>query len=105
MNQLRVGPPSDRFSLVYLIDTHEYVTGYPGTRASTAKKRKTRRVVVGRKVVTLKGGQQSTAVIKLNAKGRKILKRDGKLNATLRVTRKLPGGKKKKLKTEKVRFR
>ena len=105
VNQICVGPPADKCSLIYLLDAHEYVTGYPGTRASSAKKRKTRRVVVGRKVVTLKGGQKSTAVIKLNAKGRKILKRDGKLNATLRVTRKLPGGKKKKLKTKKVRFR
>jgi hypothetical protein len=44
-------------------------------------------------------------VIKLNAKGRKILKRDGKLNATLRVTRKVAGGKPKKLKTKKLVFK
>jgi len=60
---------------------------------------------VGRKVVTLKGGQKSTAVIKLNVKGRKILKRDGKLNATLRVKRKLAGGKTTKLKTKKLVFK
>ncbi len=105
VTQIRVGPPADRCSLVYLLDSHECVTGYPGTRASSANKRETRRIVVGRKVVTLTGGQKSTAVIKLNAKGREILKRDGKLNATLRATRKLPGGKKQKLKTKTVRFR
>jgi streptogramin lyase len=106
VRQICVGPPADRCSLVYLLDAHEYVQGFPGTRASTAaKKRKTRRVVVGRKTVTLRGGQKKTVVIKLNAKGRKILKRDGKLNATLHVNRKVAGGKTKKLKAKKVVFK
>ena len=106
VNQICVGPPADRCSLVYLLDTREYVTGFPGTRASAAaKKRKTRRVVIGRKTVTINGGQQTTVKIKLNAKGKRILKRDGKLNATLRVKRKLAGGKTTKLKTKKLVFK
>ena len=42
---------------------------------------------------------------KLNKKGRKILKRDGKLNATLKIRRKLAGGKTKKLKAKKLVFK
>ena len=72
MDQICVGPPEDRCSLIYIISAHEYVTGFPGTRASVSgKKRKTRLVVVGRKTVTLHGGQKKTVKIKLNKKGRR----------------------------------
>lgn len=109
VDQICVGPPEDRCSLVYIISAHEYVTGFPGTTAQASgrkkKPRKTRLVVVGRKTVTLHGGQEKTVKIKLNRKGKRILKRDGKLNATLKVTRKLGGGKTKKLKTKKLVFK
>ena len=107
VDQICVGPPEDRCSLIYIISAHEYVTGFPGTRASVSggKKRKTRLVVVGRKTVTLHGGQKKTVKIKLNKKGKKLLKRDGRLNATLKVSRKLDNGKKKKLKAKKLVFK
>ncbi len=43
-------------------------------------------------------------MIKLNAKGRKILKRDGVLHVTLHVSQKMKKGKPKVLKTKKITF-
>ena len=38
-NQICVGPPQDRCSLVYLIQTHEYVRGFPGSGGRMAAAR------------------------------------------------------------------
>jgi streptogramin lyase len=105
VDQICVGPPEARCSLVYIISAHEYVSGCTCANSSGKKKRKARLVVVGRKTVTLHGGQKKTVKIKLNARGRKILKRTGKLKATLNVSRKLGGGKTKRIKTKKLVFR
>jgi streptogramin lyase len=105
-NQICVGPPQDQCSLVYLIDTHEYVTGFPGAKASAAtKKPKYKTVTVGKVTVTLKGGQSKKVTIKLNAKGRKLLKRYKKLPVNLTVTQKLDGGKTKVVKRAKATFK
>lgn len=108
LTQICVGPPQDVCSLVYLLDTHEYVTGFPGTKprlASASAKRKTRRVVVGTKTVSLAGGQSAQVTVNLNAKGKKILKRDGVLRLTFHATQKLAKGKTKVLKTKKLTLR
>jgi hypothetical protein len=108
VNQICIGPPSEPCAVVYLLDAGEYVTGFPGTRprlASASTARKTKRVVVGSSSVTIPGGSSKQVVIKLNAKGRKILKRDGALHATLHVSQKRKRGKPKSLKTVKVTFK
>lgn len=99
LTQICVGPPEDRCSLIYLLDTHEYVTGFPGTRS---RARTTKRVVVGSKAVTLNGGEQATVTVKLNAKGKAILKRDGVLRLTFHASQKQSKGKPKVLKTKKL---
>lgn len=102
--QICVGPPQDKCSLIYLLDSHEYVNGFPGTKprlATASGGRKTRRVVVGRKAVTIAGGKTVTVKIKLNAKGKKILKRDGVLHLTFHATQKL-GKRLKTVKTKKL---
>ena len=53
--QICIGPPSQPCAVVYLLSAGEYTTGFPGTKASIAKKR--RGVVLGRTAVTLHGGQ------------------------------------------------
>jgi len=50
-NQICVGPPQDKCSLVYLIQTHEYVTGFPGVKGSAAK---VKTFTIGKKTVTFK---------------------------------------------------
>jgi hypothetical protein len=108
VRQICIGPPSNPCAVVYLLDAGEYVTGFPGTRprafASRAGGRKVRTVVVGSKSVSVPGGSSAKVVIKLNAKGRKILKRDGVLHVTLHVSQKMKKGKAKVLKTKKVTF-
>jgi streptogramin lyase len=108
LTQICVGPPQDVCSLVYLLDTHEYVTGLPGTKprlATASAKRKTRRVVVGTKTVSLAGGESAQVTVNLNAKGKKILERDGVLRLTFHATQKLGKGKTKVLKTKKLTLR
>ena len=100
-NQICVGPPQDRCSLVYLIDTHEYVTGFPGTKGMIAAKKKT---VIGKATVTLQGGQSKKMTVKLNAKGRKLLKKKG-FKATLTVTQSQNGKKPKTILTKSLRFK
>jgi streptogramin lyase len=108
VNQICIGPPSNPCAVVYLLTAGEYVTGFPGTRprafASRAGGRKVRSVVVGSKAVSVPGGSSAKVVVKLNAKGRKILKRDGVLHVTLHVSQKLKKGKAKVLRTKKVTF-
>ncbi|HYV15606.1 MAG TPA: hypothetical protein VE972_06270 [Conexibacter sp.] len=115
VNQICVGPPADRCSLVYLISQHEYVTGFSGSTASAlasiaAKKgrRKPKPVILGRKTVTLRGGQHKQVTIKLNAKGRKLLKhaKHGKLTLYFTATQQGAKGKPpKRVKQAKVTFK
>lgn len=99
LTQICVGPPEDRCSLIYLLDSHEYVNGFPGTKP---RARTTKRVVVGSKSVTLNGGESATVTVKLNAKGKAILKRDGVLHLTFHASQKQGKGKPKVLKTKKL---
>jgi streptogramin lyase len=104
VNQICVGPPADRCSLVYLISSHEYVTGFPGSHATAAAKRK-KPVILGRKSLTLHGGQHKKVTIKLNAKGRKLLKRSGRLKLYFTVTQKTATGAAKRVKKTKLTFK
>jgi streptogramin lyase len=99
LTQICVGPPQDRCSLIYLLDSHEYVNGFPGTKP---RARTTKRVVVGSKAVTIAGGESETVTVKLNAKGKAILKRDGVLHLTFHASQKQAKGKTKVLKTKKL---
>ena len=74
--QICIGPPSNPCAVVYLLSAGEYVTGFPGTKASIAKRKG---VVLGRTAVTLYGGQRRKITVRLNAQGKKLLKRKGKL--------------------------
>lgn len=92
-NQICVGPPSDPCSLVYLLQTHEYVKGFPGTKANASAAKLT---TIGQLKVTLKGGQSKKVTIKLNAKGKKLRKKLKSFKATLTVTQTVKGTKKPK---------
>ncbi len=92
-NQICVGPPEARCSLVYLIKEHEYVTGFP---SSVTKKRKQHQPrVLGTKTVTLHGGQKAKVTVKLNKLGKRILKGKHKLKIDFSATQKLANGKTK----------
>ncbi len=91
-NQICVGPPEARCSLIYLIKEHEYVTGFP----SANKKRKQHQPrVLGTKTVTLHGGQKAKVTVKLNKLGKRILKGKHKLKIVFSATQKLANGKTK----------
>ncbi|MDO8185653.1 hypothetical protein Q5424_01960 [Conexibacter sp. JD483] len=127
IDQICVGPPEDKCSLVYIISAHEYVTGFPNTRtddrdrgtralasASAAAKKKptkraarrrTRALILGQKFVTLKGGQRAKVRVTLNAAGRRLLKRSGKLTLYLTATQRGADGVGKRIKAVKVTFR
>ena len=108
LDQRCVGPPSDPCSLVYIISANEYVTGFPNTRpsavtAAAAKKKKP--VILGTKTVNLKGGQKKKVTVKLNAKGRKLLKSKGRVKLYFSVTQKRANGKPKRIKAMRVTFK
>ena len=105
-NQICVGPPEDRCSLVYLIQTHEYVKGFPGTRGLLAAKPKKKVLTtVGQLKVTLKGGEQRKVTVKLNSKGKKLLKKIKRFKATFTVTQSRSGAKPKTVLKKTVRFK
>ena len=110
-NQVCVGPPRDICSLVYLISSKEYVAGFPGSRASAARRHrkpaKPKPVILGRKLVTLHGGQSKLVTISLNATGRRLLARarGGRLTAYFTATQAGERGKPaKRVKQAKVTF-
>ena len=74
--QICIGPASNPCAVVYLLSAGEYVTRFPGTKASIAKRKG---VVLGRAALTLHGGQRRKVSVKLNAAGTKLLKRKGRL--------------------------
>jgi streptogramin lyase len=82
--QICIGPPSQPCAVVYLLSSGEYTTGFPGTKASVAKKR--RGVVIGRTAVTLHGGQRRKVTVKLDAAGMRLLKRKHKLTVYFTAT-------------------
>ena len=107
VTQRCVGPPQARCSVIYLLETREYYTGFPGVtyRAGAKKaKRKLRRVTVGRASVSLAGGESRTVTISLNAKGKRLLKRFKRLPATL-ITKQTVTGAKPTTARKKLRFR
>jgi streptogramin lyase len=106
VDQICVGPPQDRCSLVFIISAHEYVTGFPGTHSRAAavdkRKRKAKAVILGQKTVTLRGGQHKKVTVTLNAKGRKLLKSKGRLQVYFTATQKQANGKPKRVKQAKL---
>ena len=52
--------------------------------------------MIGKLTVTLKGGESKKVTIKLNSKGKKLLKKIKKFKATLTVTQTITGQKKPK---------
>ena len=92
-NQICVGPPEARCSLVYLIKEREYVTGFPSSVSKKRKKHQPR--VLGTKTVTLHGGQKAKVTVKLNKLGKRILKGKHKLKIVFSATQKLSNGKTK----------
>lgn len=110
-NQVCVGPPTDVCSVVYLIATNEYVAGFPGSRASAARRHrrsaKPKPVILGRTTVTLHGGQQKQVTIRLNATGLRLLARarGGKLTVFFTATQAAARGKPaKRVKQTKLTF-
>jgi hypothetical protein len=98
VDQICVGPPQDRCSLVYIISAHEYVTGSPGSHSRAAavdkkKRGKPKAVVLGKKTVTLRGGQHKKVTIALNKTRRKLLKRKGRLQVYFTATQAQANGK------------
>ena len=69
--------------------------------AATAKKLTT----IGKATVTLKGGQKKKITIKLNSKGKKLLKKIKKFKATLTVTQTVNGAKAKQILKKNVKFK
>lgn len=92
LDQICVGPPEARCSLVYIISAHEYVRGW-GSAVSSAKKKPAKRKpqVLARKAVTLKGGQRAKVTITLNKLGKRILKAKGRLKVDVVATQRLDG--------------
>ncbi|WP_445149774.1 Vgb family protein [Baekduia sp. Peel2402] len=92
-NQICVGPPQARCSLIYLVQTHEYVVGFPSSTKKKPKKHKPQTLAT--KSVTLKGGEKRKVTIKLNKLGQRILKAKGSVKIDYIVTQKLANGKTK----------
>lgn len=140
IDQICVGPPEARCSVVYIISAGEYVTGFPGARsddrdrsravlavasagtagpvaASAAAKRGKRRArgrgrarrarvtILGTKTVTLRGGQRARVKVTLNAAGRRLLRRAGRLKLFMTVTERGSDGRGRRVKAVKVTFR
>lgn len=94
-NQICVGPPESRCSVVYLVREHEYVAGFPSAKKKRPKKKQPRTLAT--KAVTLKGGEKRKVTITLNRLGRRILKAKGSVKVDYIVTQKLANGKTKTL--------
>ena len=71
-------------------------------RHDRAAKKKT---TIGKATVTLKGGQSKKITVKLNAKGRKLLKKIKSFKATLTVTQSQNGKKPKTILKKSLRFK
>lgn len=98
-NQICVGPPEARCSLVYLVQTHEYVAGFP-SRVGAAKKPKHRPQKLATKSLTLRGGQSKKVTITLNRLGRRILEKLGRVKVDFVVSERQANGKLKVISTK-----
>lgn len=96
-NQICVGPPESKCSVVYLVHEHEYVAGFPSAVGHAKKKRKPKPRTLATKAVTLKGGETRKVTIKLNRLGQRILRRKHAVKVDLVVRQKVDGGKTKVL--------
>ncbi|MBJ7472791.1 MAG: hypothetical protein JHD16_15905, partial [Solirubrobacteraceae bacterium] len=110
ITQICVGPPQDKCSLVYLLDTNEYVAGFPGTKESLSlavqkKPKKPKSVELGRTEVVLSGGQTADVKVRLSKKARTLLKKRKTLKVTLRIMEKQPDGTLKKISSKKLTFK
>lgn len=116
IDQICVGPPQDPCSLVFILSAHEYVTGFPGSRnggrASAAaaargarKRRRAAPTILGRKALTLHGGQRRRVTISLNATGRRLLRRRGRLTVYFTVTQRGADGRGRRIRKAKLTFR
>ena len=110
VRQICVGPPQDKCALVYLLDSHEYVTGFPGTKeqlglAAAPKKKKPKTVELGRTEATLNGGETKDVKVSLSKKAKALLAKKMKLKVTLRVMEKQPDGTLKKVSSKEITFK
>jgi streptogramin lyase len=124
VDQICVGPPADPCSLVFIISAHEYVTGFPNSRpargsaaaavaaVARARGRRGRRrsvarpLILGTKSLTLHGGQRTRVTVGLNATGRRLLSRAGRLTVYFTVTQRgAPGTPPRRIKAVKITFR
>lgn len=92
-NQICVGPPESRCSVVYMVREREYVTAYPSAAGGKKKARKKAPRVLGTKTVTLRGGQRAKVTLRLNRLGRRILKGQRRLRVVFTASEKLANGK------------
>jgi streptogramin lyase len=92
-----IGPPADPCEIVLNLETQEEYdsAGFPVKIAHIARAKKLRRriVIVGHTVAKLHGGQTSTVTVKLDAKGKKLLKKFHSLPAKLTVSESSGAGK------------
>lgn len=116
VDQICVGPPADPCVLIYILSAHEYVNGFPNTvrsvvasakkKGKKGKAKKPKVVILGKKTVTLRGGQRKKVTIQLNRAGKKLLKKRGKLKLYFSATQKGAKGKPaKRVKAVKVTFK
>ncbi|MDW5598514.1 hypothetical protein VSS74_29405 [Conexibacter stalactiti] len=125
IDQICVGPPEARCSVVYILSAGEYVTGFPGARSddrdrnravtavASARRgngrarrgRRARAVILGQKTVILRGGQRALVRVTLNAAGRRLLRRAGRLRLFFTVTERGADGRGRRIKAQSVTFR
>lgn len=95
-NQICVGPPESRCTVIYRIREREYVPGFGGASAwAAAKKQAKKPRVLATKAVTLRGGQKAKVSVRLGKLGRRILTKKRRLSVVFTATQQLAGGKTK----------
>lgn len=113
LRQICVGPPQDKCSLVYLLDSREYVTGFPGTKSQVSfgaapkkKPKKPKTVELGRQTAVIDGGQTANVTVQLSKKAQALLKTRKKLKVTLRTMQVVDSrGTLKKVSSKELTFR
>jgi streptogramin lyase len=103
-NQICVGPPEARCSLVYLVQSHEYVRGFP-SRAGAAKRRKHRPQVLATKSLVLHGGESKKVTIQLNRLGQRILRKLGRIKVDFVTSERQADGRTKVVSTKVLTIR
>jgi hypothetical protein len=77
-----------------------------GGQARSSRRRKPRAVILGTKTITLHGGRRPRVTIELNATGKRLLRRAGRLTVFFTVTRRgAPGKPPRRIKAMKVTFK